>query len=183
MDLRGRPCSKRHRLPCVPEGPLFFAAAFSAGERAPSETIERYAFLRVRRAYALVVGSRKSLLFNGFSCALVSRGENEAFGACARWSRCAVLRFLFIFVHRPFARSVFEIVGGAMFFACWKICQADRHRVSCHHRFLRSFDFQRFLKGGGGSCRRQGKSAAPSGRRGELGRCECELSGVCVSFS
>ena len=35
MDLRGRPCSKRHRLPCVPEGPLFFAAAFSAGERAP----------------------------------------------------------------------------------------------------------------------------------------------------
>ena len=67
------------------------------------------------------------------------------------------------FKKRPFARSVFEIVGGAMFFACWKIRQADRHRVSCHHRFLRSLDFHRFLKGGGGSCRRQGKSAAPSG--------------------
>ena len=35
MDLCGRPCSKRHRLPCVPEGPPFVAAAFSAGEGAP----------------------------------------------------------------------------------------------------------------------------------------------------
>ena len=164
MDLRGRPCSIAPTLPCVPEGGSFFAAAIRVGEGAPSETIERYAFLRVRRACASVLRSRTSLIFNGFSYALVSMRENEAFGACARWSRCAVLRFPFIFVHRPFARSVFEIVGGAMFFACWKISQADRHQVSCHHRFLRSLDFQRFLKGGGGSCRRQGKSAAPKGR-------------------
>ena len=33
-------------------------------------------------------------------------------------------------------------------------------------RFFRSLDFHHF-SGGGGSCRRQGKSAAPSGRRGE----------------
>ncbi len=34
------------------------------------------------------------------------------------------------------------------------------------HYFIRSLVFQCFL-GGGGSCRRQGKSAAPVGRRGE----------------
>ena len=34
------------------------------------------------------------------------------------------------------------------------------------HSVLRSLAFHCFL-GGGGSCRRQGKSAAPSGRRGE----------------
>ena len=164
MVLCVRACSQTPRLSCVPEGGSFFAAAVTGGERSPSETIERYAFPRVRRACAYDVGRRKAMIWGGFSHALVSRGENEAFWACARWSRCAVLRFSFIFVHRPFARSVFEIVGGAMFFACWKISQADRHQVSCHHRFLRSLDFQRFLKGGGGSCRRQGKSAAPKGR-------------------
>ena len=66
MDLRGRPCSKRHRLPCVPEGPLFSVAALPAGEWAPSETIERYAFLRMRRAGASVRGARKSLILGGF---------------------------------------------------------------------------------------------------------------------
>ena len=49
------------------------------GEGSPSETIERYAFLRVRRACASVLRSRKSLIFHGFSYALVSMGENEAF--------------------------------------------------------------------------------------------------------
>ena len=111
-----RRCSITTRLPCVAEGGSFFAAADPAGERAPFETIGRYAFFHVRRACAPVVGSRKSLLFNGFSCALVSRGENEAFGG---------LRTMFFWFH------------------CFK--------------------------GGGGSCRRQGKSAAPRGRRGSGG--------------
>ena len=165
MVLRVRPCSQTTPLPCVPEGASFFAAAATGGERSSSETIERYAFPKVRRASVSVARGGKCLIFNGFANVLVSRGENDAFWACARWSRCAVLRFSFIFVHRPFARSVFEIVGGAMFFACWKISQADRHQVSCHHHFLRSLDFHRFLKGGGGSCRRQGKSAAPKWAR------------------
>ena len=47
-----------------PGGGLFFAAAFSAGERAPSETIERYAFLRVRRARTRVLRARKALIFH-----------------------------------------------------------------------------------------------------------------------
>ena len=58
-----RPCSITTRLPCVAEGGSFFAAADPAGERAPFETIGRYAFFQVRRACAPVVGSRKSLLF------------------------------------------------------------------------------------------------------------------------
>ena len=146
--LRVRPCSQTTTLPRFAEGGSFFAAAATGGERSPSETMERYAFPRVRRACADDVRSRKAMIWGGFSHALVSRGENDAFWASTRWSRCAVLRFLFIFVHRPFARFVFEIVGGAMFFACWKISQADRHQVSCHHRFLRSLDFQRLLKRG-----------------------------------
>ena len=75
-----RPCSITTRLPCVAEGGSFFAAADPAGERAPFETIGRYAFFQVRRAYAPVVGGRKSLICNGFVHLLVSRGENEAFG-------------------------------------------------------------------------------------------------------
>ena len=38
----------------------------------------------------------------------------------------------------------------------------DIHHFSLLHHFLRSLDFHRF-SGGGGSCRRQGKSAAPDG--------------------
>ena len=38
----------------------------------------------------------------------------------------------------------------------------DFHHFSLLHHFLRSLDFHRF-SGGGGSCRRQGKSAAPDG--------------------
>ena len=121
MDLRGRPCSKAPTLPCVPEGGSFFAAAIRAGERAPSETIERYAFLRVRRACVSVVRSRKALIFDGFVNLLVSMGENEAFGAFARWSRCAVLRYSFFLVPHYFARSVFKIDGSILFFACWKV--------------------------------------------------------------
>ncbi len=75
-----RPCSITTRLPCVAEGGSFFTAADPAGERAPFETIGRYAFLPVRRACAPVVESRKSLIFHGFVHLLVSRGENEAFG-------------------------------------------------------------------------------------------------------
>ena len=62
-DSRGRPCSRTHRLSCVPEGAPFFAAAAPAGARAPLKTIERYAFLKVRRAGAPVPGARKSLIF------------------------------------------------------------------------------------------------------------------------
>ena len=79
-----RRCSQTTRLPCVAEGGSFFAAADPAGERGPFETIGRYAFLSVRRACALVVESRKSLIFNGFVHLLVSRGENNAFWAFAR---------------------------------------------------------------------------------------------------
>ena len=74
-----RRCSQTTRLPCVAEGGSFFAAADPAGERAPFETIGRYAFLPVRRACAPMLRSRKSLLCNGFVHLLVSRGENEAF--------------------------------------------------------------------------------------------------------
>ena len=81
-----RRCSQTTRLPCVAEGGSFFTAADPAGERAPFETIGRYAFFHVRRACAPVVESRKSLIFNGFVHLLVSRGENDAFWAFARWS-------------------------------------------------------------------------------------------------
>ena len=63
-DLRGRTCSKRPTLSCVPEGAPFFAAAAPAGARAPLKTIERYAFLKVRRVGAPVPGARKSLIFH-----------------------------------------------------------------------------------------------------------------------
>ena len=62
-NLHGRPCSRTHRLSCVPEGAPFFAAAATAGARAPLKTIERYAFLKVRRAGAPVPGARKPLIF------------------------------------------------------------------------------------------------------------------------
>ena len=116
--LRVRPCSQTTTLPRFAEGGSFFAAAATGGERSPSETMERYAFPRVRRASVSVARGGKCLIFNGFASVLVSRGEKDAFWACARWSRCAVLRFLFIFVHRPFARSVFKIDGSKMFFGC-----------------------------------------------------------------
>ena len=79
MVLCVLPCSQTTRLSCVAEGGSFFATADTAGERSLSETMQRYAFPRVRRACALVVGSRKSLIFNGFANLLVSMGENEAF--------------------------------------------------------------------------------------------------------
>ena len=63
-NVRGRTCSRTHRLPCVPEGAPFFAAAATAGAPAPLKTIERYAFLKVRRAGAPVPGARKSLIFH-----------------------------------------------------------------------------------------------------------------------
>ena len=93
-----RRCSITTRLPCVAEGGSFFAAADPAGERAPFETIGRYAFFPVRRACAPVVGSRKSLHFNGFSYALVSMGENEAFGGLARAGLGARSYALYFFV-------------------------------------------------------------------------------------
>ena len=58
--------------------------------------------------------------------------------------------------------------GGIMFFARWKIYLSNPLIVIkflSFHYFLRSLDFHRFLKGGGGSCRRQGKSAAPGWAR------------------
>ncbi len=63
-DSRGRPCSRTHRLSCVPEGAPLVAAATTAGAPAPLKTIERYALLKVRRAGAPVPGARKSLIFH-----------------------------------------------------------------------------------------------------------------------
>ena len=51
--LRVRPCSITTRLPCVAEGgSFFFTAAGTGSDRSPSETMQRYAFPRVRRASA-----------------------------------------------------------------------------------------------------------------------------------
>ena len=48
---------------------------------------------------------------------LVNMVENDAFWPSARWSRCVDLRHVFFcFKKMPFARSVFDLVGGAMFF-------------------------------------------------------------------
>ena len=78
--LRVRPCSLTTRLPCVAEGGFFFfAAAATGGERSPSETMERYASPRVRRACAYDVGRRKTMIWGGFLRTLVSVGENKAF--------------------------------------------------------------------------------------------------------
>ena len=63
MVLRVRPCSQTTRLSCVAEGGPFFAAAAPAGARAPLITVEKYAFLKVRRAGAPVPGGRKTLGF------------------------------------------------------------------------------------------------------------------------
>ena len=63
-NLHGRTCSRTHRLSCVPEGAPFFAAAATAGARAPLKTSERYALLKVRRAGAPVPGARKPLIFS-----------------------------------------------------------------------------------------------------------------------
>ena len=81
--LRVRPCSQTTTLPRFAEGGSFFAAAATGGERSPSETMERCTFPRVRRACAYDVGRRKAMIWGGFSHALGSRGENEAFG-CLR---------------------------------------------------------------------------------------------------
>ena len=85
-DLHGRTCSRTHRLSCVPEGASFFLAAATAGARASLKTIERYAFLKVRRVGAPVAGGRKALIFHGFAIPLENMKANEAFGAFARWS-------------------------------------------------------------------------------------------------
>ena len=132
LTLCLRPCSQTTTLPRFAEGGSFFAAAATGGERSPSETIERYAFPRVRRACAYDVGRRKALIWGGFSHALVSRGENEAFGACARWSRCAVLRFVFICVFRCFARFVFKIDGSIMFS---RVKEKKLKSAECHEAF------------------------------------------------
>ena len=69
----------------MPLGPLhdglrsFFA-------RASLKTIERYAFLQVRRVGAPVAGGRKALIFHGFAIPLENMKANEAFGTFARWS-------------------------------------------------------------------------------------------------
>ena len=59
-------------------------------------------------------------------------------------------------------------MGGGGLGAVWRpLPSIDIHHFCVFDSFSRSLVFHR-LKGGGGSCRRQGKSAAPSGRRGEL---------------
>ena len=62
------------------EGDLCFIAAGTGGERSPSETIERCAFPRLRRACAYDVGRRKTMIWGCFLHALVSMKENDAFG-------------------------------------------------------------------------------------------------------
>ena len=65
--LRVRPCSITTRLPCVAEGGSFFTAAATGGDRSPSETMQRYAFPRVRRASASGARGGKVLFFKDFS--------------------------------------------------------------------------------------------------------------------
>ena len=62
-----RPCSITTRLPCVAEGGSFFTAAGTGCDRSPSETMQRYAFPRVRRASASVASGGKGLFFIVFS--------------------------------------------------------------------------------------------------------------------
>ena len=52
----------------------------------------------VRRACAYEVGRRKALILNGFSHALVSMGENEAFGGSSRAGLGALSYDLHLFV-------------------------------------------------------------------------------------
>ena len=84
--MRVRPCSITTRLPCVAEGGSFFTAAGTGGDRSPSETMQRYAFPRVRRASASVARGGKRLVFYCFFQRLVYMVENESFLAFARWS-------------------------------------------------------------------------------------------------
>ena len=65
-------------------GGLFFTVAATGGDRSPSETMQRYAFPRVRRACAYDVGRRKFLIWGGFIHALASMKENKAFRGLAR---------------------------------------------------------------------------------------------------
>ena len=62
-----RPCSQTTRLPCVAEGGSFFTAAGTGSDRSPSETMQRYAFPRVRRASASGARCGKGLFYNVFS--------------------------------------------------------------------------------------------------------------------
>ena len=114
----------RKRLPSLASWSVafFFAAAARAGERAPSETIERYAFLRVRRACASVLGSRKSLTF-------------------ARW----LFHYLLVtFVVNQKLQAYKKIIDQV---CCSLSGCLGLGRIA--------------YSGGGGSCRRQGKSGAP----------------------
>ena len=162
-----RTCSKTHRLSCVPEGGPFFAAAAPAGARAPLKTIERYAFLKVRSASAPVPVPRKSLIFHRFALPLENREENDAFCAFARWSlllfhwKCRCLSFFSLsfpsLFSLRFSRSLLPFVFSPFGF--------------------RSLGFHIF-PGGGGSCRRQGKSAAPRGAAwvsGWFATCSCSF--------
>ena len=92
LDLCGRPCSKRHRLPCVPEGPLFFAAAFSAGERAPFRKCGRGCVVEgAPRVHAGAPGSKIKDFFIDFANALLLRGETDAFWAFVRRAQDSLL--------------------------------------------------------------------------------------------
>ena len=96
--LRVRPCSQTTTLPRFAEGGSFFAAAATGGERSPSETMDRYAFPRVRRACAYDVGNRKAMIWGGFLHALVSMGENETFVGSSRAGLGALSYDLHLFV-------------------------------------------------------------------------------------
>ena len=93
-----RPCSITTRLPCVAEGGSFFTAAATGGDRSPSETMQRYAFPRVRRACAYDVGRRNFLIWGGFIHALASMKENKAFRGLARAGLGALSYDLYLFV-------------------------------------------------------------------------------------
>ena len=73
--------SKRHGLPCVPEGALFFAAAFSAGERAPFRKCGRVCVVEgASRVHAGAPGSK----INDFSLISITpcccEGKTKPFG-------------------------------------------------------------------------------------------------------
>ena len=121
----------------------------------------------------------KRLVFNGFFRRLVVMVENDAFGACAR---C----FLSLVQAKRSFRSLKAMILRRQPSNPLVHCRPCFFSEICFVYFSVSIAFSLFFRfclssfstslpfcagalfGGGGSCRRQGKSAAPLGRRGLL---------------
>ena len=95
--LRVRPCSITIRLPCVAEGGSFFTAAGTGGDRSPSETMQRYAFPRVRRASAEAASGGKGLFFIVFSNASLLWWKMMHFGLPRAALGASTLDLCFVF--------------------------------------------------------------------------------------